>query len=79
MFQKHLDKIKKGERIMEAINLNGLTKEDVARVRNFIVSLKRVRGKSTARQFKFNWAGSLKGVFKNKSSVDLQHESANWR
>ena len=64
---------------MEAIDLNGLTQKEVAKVKNFVISLKRMRGRAGAESFKFNWAGGLKDVFKGKSAVDLQHESANWR
>ena len=64
---------------MESIDVNGLTSEEVAKVRNFIMSLKKIRGRTCARRFQFNWAGSLKNVFPGKTSVDLQHESANWR
>jgi hypothetical protein len=64
---------------MEAIDLNGLTQEEVAKVKNFIISLKKARSKSGAKGFRFDWACGLKDVFKDKSSVDLQHESANWR
>jgi hypothetical protein len=64
---------------VEAIDLNGLTQEEVAKVKNFVISLKRMRGRASAKSFKFNWAGGLKDVFKGKSTVDLQHESVNWR
>ena len=64
---------------MEAIDLNGLTREEVAKVKDFIVSLKQIRARTGATRFQFNWAGGLKGAFPGKSSVDLQHESANWR
>jgi hypothetical protein len=64
---------------MEAINLNGLTQEEVAKVKNFVISLKRIRERASAKSFNFNWAGGLKDVFKGKNAVDLQHESANWR
>ena len=64
---------------MEAIDLNGLTQEELAKVKNFVISLKRMRGRASVKSFKFNWAGSFKDVFKGKSAVDLQHESANWR
>jgi hypothetical protein len=79
MFCRHLDKIKKGVGVMESINLNELTQEEMAKVKNFIISLKNIRSKADAKSFKFNWAGGLKDVFKGKSAVDLQHESTNWR
>ncbi|WP_319521223.1 hypothetical protein [uncultured Desulfosarcina sp.] len=64
---------------MEAIDLNGLTQEEVAKVKHFIISLKKIRAKSDVKRFRFNWAGGLRDVFPGKTSVDLQHESANWR
>ena len=64
---------------MEAIDLNGLTQEEMAKVKHFIISLKKNRTKSEGKEFKFNWAGGLKNAFPGKSSVDLQHESTNWR
>jgi len=64
---------------MEAIDLNGLTQEDVAKVKNYIICLKRIRERADVKSLKFNWAGGLKDAYKGKSSVELQHESANWR
>ena len=63
---------------MESI-LNDLTRDEIAKVKSFIISLKKNRERAGAKSFKFNWAGGLKGAFKDMSSVDLQHESTNWR
>ena len=64
---------------MEPIDVNGLTQEEVAKVKNFIINLKKKREKPSDQGFTFNWAGGLKSAFQGKSSVDLQHESTNWR
>lgn len=64
---------------MDSIDFNDLTKDEMARVKEFVILLKKIRKKTDTMNFTFNWGGGLKDAFNGKSSVDLQHESSNWR
>jgi len=66
----------------EMLNLDGLSEVNKTKVRRLVESLKaeeQNRNKSI-QKLTFSWAGALKGMFDEMSSVDLQHKISNeWR
>lgn len=63
----------------EILNLEGLTQDDVQKVKNFISKLKRARNKPAGQKLSLNWAGALKDTYKNTNALDLQHKILEWR
>lgn len=48
-------------------------------VRDYIESLMRKRSKKPRRKLKFDWAGALKDLRSEYTSVELQHKISEWR
>jgi hypothetical protein len=59
--------------------VNELAPGQQAEARDFIESLLERKRVSTRRKPQFDWAGALKDMREDYSSVDLQHESSRWR
>ena len=69
------------EEHVKSINemVNELTAGQQAEVRDFVEFLLAQQRSGTRRQPQFDWAGALKDMRDDYTSVDLQHESARWR
>ena len=48
-------------------------------VRGFVMSLVEKQGKRPRRKPRFNWAGALRELGKQYTSVELQHKISEWR
>jgi hypothetical protein len=59
--------------------VNELAPGQQAEARDFIESLLAKKRAGPRRKPQFDWAGALKDMRDEYSSVDLQHESTRWR
>jgi hypothetical protein len=59
--------------------VNELTPEQQGEVRDFVEYLLAKQPSSTRRKPQFDWAGALKDMRDDYTSVDLQHELTRWR
>ena len=59
--------------------VNELTPGQQAEVRDFVELLLAKQRSSSRRKPRFDWAGALKDMREDYTSVDLQHEITRWR
>ena len=59
--------------------VQGLPPEIRKEVKAFVTSLMRKRAKKPAGKLKFDWAGALKDLRDQYTSVALQHKISEWR
>ncbi len=64
--------------MVDTIDVRDLSEEDVKKVKAYIASL-RVMTPKKKKHLKFDWAGGLAHLKDKHTSVELQHESLNWR
>jgi hypothetical protein len=78
----HLTRKKKGsENFMESIQkrIRELPPELQREIEDFVEFLTERKIKKSRNRPKFNWAGALKGLSNQYTSVELQHKISEWR